>query len=78
MSKILTSKQRIVAFSQLSHVLQKPDEELKQLISSAQQYNAWFTPQSTAKAVAAIAKMLSENDLQKWLEEKQDLSQKSF
>ena len=78
MSKILTSKQRIVAFSKLSHVLQNPDEELKQLISSAQQYNAWFTPQSTAKAVAAIANMLNENDLQKWLNEKQDLSQKNF
>ena len=78
MSKILTSKQRIKAFIQLSHVLQKPDEQLKQLISSAQQYNAWFTPQSTAKAVAAIAKMLNENDLERWLEEKQDLAQKSF
>jgi hypothetical protein len=78
MSKILTSKQRIVAFSQLSHVLQNPDEELNQLISSAQQYNAWFSPQSTAMAVSAIAKMLNESDLQKWLEEKQDLSQKNF
>lgn len=78
MSKILTSKQRIVAFSQLSHVLQNPDEELNQLITSAQHYNAWFTPQSTAMAVSAIAKMLNENDLQRWLDEKQDLAQKSF
>jgi len=69
MSKILTSKQRITAFIQLGHVLQNPDEQLMELIASAKQYNAWFTPQSTAKSVAAIADMLNESDLKQWLGE---------
>jgi hypothetical protein len=67
MSKILTSKQRIMAFIQLGKFLKNPDERLKQLISSAKQYNAWFTPESTAQAVEAIAKMLNESDLEKWM-----------
>lgn len=69
MSKILTSKQRIMAFIQLGHVLQNPDEQLNELIASAKQHNAWFTPQSTAKSVAAIGDMLNESDLKQWLGE---------
>lgn len=67
MSKILTSEQRIAAFVQLGHILQKPDEQLNGLINSAQQYNAWFTPQSTAMAINAIAGMLNKKDLEQWI-----------
>lgn len=67
MSKILTSNQRIAAFEALGHIMAKPDEQLSALINSAYQYNAWFTPQSTAMAVSAIAGMLNKNDLEKWL-----------
>jgi len=67
MSKILTSKQRIKAFVQLSYILQNPDEQLSLLISAAKQHNAWFTPQSTEMAVKAIAAMLNEHDLEKWI-----------
>lgn len=76
MSKILTSKQRIMAFIQLGKFLKNPDEQLKQLIASAKQYNAWFTPESTAQAVEAIAKMLNESDLEKWMGEYHDKSDK--
>ncbi|SDL79214.1 Acyl-CoA reductase (LuxC) [Daejeonella rubra] len=72
MSKILTSKQRIKAFVQLGHILQNPDEQLSSLISSAKQYNAWFSPQSTAMAVNAIAEMLNEPDLEKWADSNTD------
>lgn len=72
MSKILTSKQRIKAFVQLGHILQNPDEQLSLLISSAKQYNAWFSPQSTAMAVNAIAEMLNEPDLEKWADSNTD------
>lgn len=72
MSKILTSKQRIMAFLQLGHILQNPDEQLSSLISSAKHYNAWFTPQSTAMAIHAIAEMLNESDLEKWIDTNTD------
>ena len=72
MSKILTSKQRIMAFLQLGHILQNPDEQLSSLISSAKHYNAWFTPQSTAMAIHAIAEMLNESDLEKWIDANTD------
>jgi len=68
MSKILTSKQRIMAFVQLGYILQNPDEQLSLLINTAKQYNAWFTPQSTEMAVKAIAAMLNEHDLEKWID----------
>ena len=67
MNKILTSEQRITAFVQLGHILQKPDEQLSGLINSAQQYNAWFTPQSTGMAIHAIAGMLNKKDLEQWI-----------
>ena len=72
MSKILTSKQRIMAFLQLGHILQNPDEQLSSLIDSAKQYNTWFTPQSTAMAINAISEMLNETDLDKWIDANTD------
>ncbi len=72
MIKILTSKQRIMAFLQLGHILQNPDEQLSSLIDSAKQYNAWFTPQSTAMAVKAISEMLNQPDLDKWIDANTD------
>lgn len=78
MSKILTSKQRIKAFIQLGHILQKPDEQLTQLIASAKQYNAWFTPESTEKAVSAIADMLHEQALNQWLNDAKTENNKNF
>ena len=72
MSKILTSKQRIMAFLQLGHILQNPDEQLSSLIDSAKQYNAWFTPQSTAMAINAISEMLNQPDLDKWIDANTD------
>lgn len=76
MSKILTSKQRIMAFLQLCHILQNPDEQLSSLIDSAKQYNAWFTPQSTAMAVKAISEMLNQPDLDKWIDANTDEPEK--
>lgn len=68
MSKILTSNQRNIAFEQLGHALAIPNHQLMELINNAQQYNAWFTPQSVAMAINAISKMLEKSNLDKWLE----------
>lgn len=70
MSKNLTSRQRISALAQLGDFLKNPDTELDILINSSQQYNAWFTPKNTAKAVAAIASMLNRKDLETWIPER--------
>lgn len=70
MNKNLTSRQRISALTQLGDILKKPDAELSLLINSSQQHNAWFTPENTAKAIAAIAGMLNSKDLDSWIEDK--------
>lgn len=68
MSKILTSNQRNIAFEQLGHDLALPDHQLMELINTASQYNAWFTPQSVAMAIKAISIMIENDSLDKWLE----------
>ncbi len=68
MTEILTTKQRLNAFAELGSILSQPDAELERLIYSAKQYNAWFTPESTANAVDAIAEMLNREDLERWLD----------
>lgn len=65
----MTSKQRINALAQLGDILKNPDADLNTLINSSQQYNAWFTPENTAKAIAAIAQMLNQKDLESWISE---------
>ncbi len=74
MNKILTTKQRIEAFTQLGNIMCIPDEELKELIDSAGHYNAWFTPQSTTKALTAIAGMLNKDELKRWMEKSNNIS----
>ena len=67
MSEILTTKQRLTAFSKLGESLIAPDEQLRELINSAKQFNAWFTPESVWNAVKSIAEMLNKADLEYWL-----------
>jgi hypothetical protein len=67
MTEILTTKQRLDAFAELGKILSSPDQQLTDLINTTQQYNAWFTPESTANAVRAIAGMLNESKLEEWL-----------
>ncbi|MES3016352.1 MAG: acyl-CoA reductase [Bacteroidota bacterium] len=67
MTEILTTKQRLDAFAKLGAILHNPDQELSTLIHSAKQFNAWFTPESTANAVKAIADMLNSDDLKQWI-----------
>ena len=66
-TEILTTKQRLEAFVELGKILGSPDQQLTELIKSAQQYNAWFTTESTANAVSAIAEMLNERKLAQWM-----------
>jgi len=67
MTEILTTKQRLEAFAELGKILGSPDQPLTDLINSAQQFNAWFTPESTSNAVNAIAGMLENAKLEKWM-----------
>lgn len=62
----MTTKQRLKTFAELGRFLAKPDQQLNELINSAKQFNAWFTPESTANAVEAIAEMLNGPDLEEW------------
>jgi hypothetical protein len=54
-------------FSELGTQLSNPNQQLSEIINDEKQYNAWFTPDSVYKAVKAIAKMLSKQDLTTWL-----------
>lgn len=67
MTEILTTKQRSEAFIQLGNILSDPDEQLTELIANSRQFNAWFTPESTGKAVKAISDMLGRDDLEIWM-----------
>ena len=78
----MTLEQRKLAFKELGEYLNSPDEELKQLIETAHQSNAWFTPQETAKALKGISFMLTEADLNTWFDSfqsdlKNDISPKT-
>lgn len=68
MTSILTFEQRKRAFSTLGQYLAAPDEALKQLINTAQNTNAWFTPEEVQRAVSGFSSMLNASDLDKWLE----------
>ena len=63
----MTHKQLIKSFSLFGQWLQKPDGQLTNFIQSASNYNPWFTPENTLKAITAFGEMLTENDLQKWV-----------
>ena len=65
--KILTTENRINALAQLGDFLSYPDESLEQVIASAPNQNAWFTPENTRKAITAFGKMLNRKDLETWL-----------
>ncbi len=66
MSKI-NIKETIYTLSKLGQQLSVPDEALTALINTEHIYNPWFTPESVASAVKAIAKTLNEADLTTWL-----------
>jgi len=57
----------IKIFSQLGQQLLNPDEQLRAIIHTEKNYNAWFTPENVSEAVTAIGNMLNEADLTQWL-----------
>ncbi|MDB5119692.1 MAG: acyl-CoA reductase [Sphingobacteriales bacterium] len=63
----MTKKQLINSYTSLGNLLLNPDEKLSELIATAQNYNAWFTPENTLRSVQSIGKMLNQEDLEKWL-----------
>jgi hypothetical protein len=65
---ILSAEKFIIAFKKLSAFMQAPDPAFNLLLESASNHNAWFTDQEVKRAVASLAFMLNNNDLEKWFE----------
>jgi hypothetical protein len=65
----MTSQQRIEAFVQLGHTIEKKinayhsDEQLQSLYESALHSNGWFTPVEVKRALRGIVRMLDETTL---------------
>jgi len=66
MSK-LSRTQLINALTTLGTYLTKPDEELKNIIATERQHNAWFTTGNVTKAITAIGNTLTPDELEEWL-----------
>ncbi|AOM78340.1 acyl-CoA reductase [Pedobacter steynii] len=63
---MLTAEKLIIAFKKLSHFVANPDPEFKNLILSASNSNAWFSPEEVEKALKALHDMLNESDIETW------------
>jgi len=57
----------IEVFSTLGKSLTNRGPELKAIIETERQYNAWFTPENVLQAITSISKMLNRADLTEWL-----------
>jgi hypothetical protein len=64
----LNKCQLISAFKQLGEYLTSADDALRLAVSQANNVNAWFTEAEVNRAIAAIAEMLNEQDVDKWFE----------
>ena len=59
----MTTKNKIDSLARLGDFLLQPDDALEQLIISAPQQNAWFTPENTRHAITATGKCLTKQIL---------------
>ncbi|RYY34250.1 MAG: acyl-CoA reductase [Sphingobacteriaceae bacterium] len=59
----------IQSFSVLGEHLRNPDDELKSIIQTEKNLNAWFTPESVEAAINAVAENLNSFDLTKWVQQ---------
>lgn len=64
----LSAEKLIIAFKKLSAFMQAPDPAFNTLLERASNHNAWFTEEEVKRAVASLAFMLNNNDLEKWFE----------
>lgn len=61
-------KQRILAFTSLGNYLRSEKNiDLDEIIEKSYQFNQWFTPENSRKAIAALASNLDEKHLSTWL-----------
>lgn len=68
MSMILTVQQRLHAFARLGEWMRQPDERLNEVTRSSASQNAWFTPESTSRAIRSIGQMMDAEKLKNWFE----------
>lgn len=66
---ILNSEKLIIALKKLSDFMAEPDSAFKNLILSAANNNAWFTPEEVEKALNSLHQMLTEEDLKTWFKD---------
>nr|WP_121271325.1 acyl-CoA reductase [Pedobacter schmidteae] len=66
---ILNSEKLIIALKKLSDFMAEPDSAFKNLILSASNNNAWFTPEEVEKALNSLHQMLTEEDLKTWFKD---------
>ena len=66
---ILTADKLIIAFKKLGEFMINPDQDFKDLMHSAQNSNAWFTPEQVEKALYSLHTMLNEADLKEWFKD---------
>lgn len=62
----LSKEKAIDALKKLGSWFREPSDVLEQGIQNAKHYNAWFTEQNVRKSISALAKMLTEADLDYW------------
>ena len=64
----LTVEKLIIAFNKLSAFLASPGPEFRDLMASAPNHNAWFTPAEVERSITALHEMLNPADLAAWFE----------
>ncbi|MDN3588424.1 acyl-CoA reductase [Pedobacter aquatilis] len=65
---VLTQKKVIIAFKKLGEKLKNPTDVLESEMYAAEASNPWFTNGNIKKSVLSFAKMLEEQDIDKWFE----------
>ena len=66
MKENLTLEKRLNAFAKLGAWIRDGDAGLETLILNSENYNGWFTPANTRKALESISEMLQPNALSAW------------
>jgi len=65
---VLTQEKIIIAFKNLGKFLADSTDALENTVYSAQNANAWFTPENIKKSVNSFAEMLNDTDIDHWFQ----------
>ena len=65
---VLTQEKIIIAFKNLGKFLASSTDSLGSVMYSAQNANAWFTPENIKKSINSFSEMLNETDIDNWFQ----------